>query len=190
MDKDLFIRLQNWYKINCNGIWEHSHGLRIANIDNPGWEVTIDLEETPVENAVFEKSFDLGEEDWLDIKVKDKKFKGYGDPNKLGVILKIFLDEFIPNYADKDFSYDLYEMIMQNGKQFYKKLKGRIITEDSFEIMEVPDFEYQELKMNNFDDLEGLNFDQLINKGKIKPGEVVKCDLKKLADHPAMVVIR
>jgi len=186
---DYIKRLQNWYKINCNGDWEHGYGLNISNVDNPGWTVTIDLVETAYDTTTFEKSFNNGEDDWLFIKVKDQKFEGNGDANKLEVIIKIFLDEFIPNHADKDFHYDIYEPITQNGKRFYKKLKGRIRTEDSFEIIDVPDFEYKALKADNFDDLEKLNFEELMNQAKIKTGDIVKCDLKRLADYPTVIVI-
>lgn len=44
--------------------WEHSYGLNIINLDNPGWAVTIDLEETPFDNSVFEKSIDKGLADY------------------------------------------------------------------------------------------------------------------------------
>jgi hypothetical protein len=39
-------RLQRWYLGECNGDWEHSYGVRIDTLDNPGWIVTIDLHET------------------------------------------------------------------------------------------------------------------------------------------------
>jgi len=190
MEHHIIKRLQSWYKINCNGDWEHSYGLNITNLDNPGWAVTIDLEETPFDNSVFEKSIDNGESDWMTIKVKDKKFVGHGDPNKLLTIIEIFLDEFVPNYGDKDFHYDIYEPISQNEKWFYKRLKGRIKTEDTFEIAEVPDFNYKELKADNFDDLDKLNFDELKTKAKLRTGDIVKCDLKGLADYPTVIVIR
>jgi hypothetical protein len=185
---ELLKRLQSWYKINCNGDWEHSYGLHISNVDNPGWSVTIELNETPFDNSNFEKSFDNGDDDWMTVRVRDKKFEGHGDANKLDAILKIFLDEFIPNHGDKDFHYDIYEPIVQNGKSFYKKLKGRIITEDSFEIVEIPDFDYKELKAENFDDIELLDFEKLKTQARIKTGDFVRCDLKRLADYPTVII--
>ncbi len=38
--------ISNWYQEQCNGEWEHSFGIKIGTIDNPGWEVNIDIEET------------------------------------------------------------------------------------------------------------------------------------------------
>jgi hypothetical protein len=185
---DLLKRIQNWYKINCNGDWEHSYGLSISNLDNPGWSVTIDLDETPFDKSIFEKSIDNGDDDWITVRVKHKKFEGHGDANKLEMILKIFLDEFIPFYGDKDFHYDIYEPIVQNGRSFYKKVKGRIKTEDSFEIIEVADFSYKELKADDFADIELLDFEKLKTQAKIKTGDFVRCDLKRLADYPTIII--
>lgn len=29
--------LTSWYKTQCNGDWEHSYGIEISTIDNPGF---------------------------------------------------------------------------------------------------------------------------------------------------------
>jgi hypothetical protein len=42
--------LQAWYSSQCNGDWEHGNGIRIASIDNPGWHVAINLNETELES--------------------------------------------------------------------------------------------------------------------------------------------
>jgi hypothetical protein len=34
-------QIQDWYKSQCNGEWEHSCGLSIETLDNPGWRVQI-----------------------------------------------------------------------------------------------------------------------------------------------------
>ena len=39
-------RLQRWYLYRCDGDWEHSFGITIETLDNPGWMVTIDLQDT------------------------------------------------------------------------------------------------------------------------------------------------
>ncbi len=28
--------IQSWYYENCDGDWEHSYGMRIDTVDNPG----------------------------------------------------------------------------------------------------------------------------------------------------------
>jgi hypothetical protein len=85
--------LQNWFLSQCNGEWEHSRGLSIGTLDNPGWAVEVDLSDTPWEKTVWENlSFDNGEHDWVHCTKKDAEFKGYGDGNKLEFILNHFLN--------------------------------------------------------------------------------------------------
>jgi hypothetical protein len=31
--------LEQWYFRQCNGDWEHTHGIIIETLDNPGWAV-------------------------------------------------------------------------------------------------------------------------------------------------------
>lgn len=44
MNNNLITQLQNWYKSQCDGIWEHEYGLDISTLDNPGWRVHINGE--------------------------------------------------------------------------------------------------------------------------------------------------
>jgi len=80
--------IQEWYNSNCNGDWEHSYGIKVDNIDNPGWRITIDLEETYLADLEIEyKLIEKSDEDWLGFKVENSKFIGFGDPFKLEEIL-------------------------------------------------------------------------------------------------------
>lgn len=36
----------NWYVRECDDDWEHSYGVKIDTLDNPGWTIAIDLRET------------------------------------------------------------------------------------------------------------------------------------------------
>ena len=45
--------LQEWYASQCNGDWEHTFGVTISTMDNPGWGLTIDLTGTSLENIPF-----------------------------------------------------------------------------------------------------------------------------------------
>lgn len=66
-------------------------GIKVETIDNPGWMVHIDLEDTELENKNFEKiQYDNGDKDWLLCFLKGKIFFGTGDSQKLGKILTIF----------------------------------------------------------------------------------------------------
>ncbi len=39
----LLQELEQWYLRQCDGEWEHSFGMRIETIDNPGWVIEVDL---------------------------------------------------------------------------------------------------------------------------------------------------
>lgn len=92
-DLSVVAALQQWYAAECNGDWEHSYGIVIETLDNPGWSVEIDLEETPLAcRAKSEVRKHISEEDWLHIEISDSKFVGAGDPTKLLSILSAFIE--------------------------------------------------------------------------------------------------
>ena len=33
--------LEDWYADLCNGDWEHTGGIKIETLDNPGWCITV-----------------------------------------------------------------------------------------------------------------------------------------------------
>lgn len=83
--------LANWYQEHCNGDWEHQYGVRIDTIDNPGWQVQIDLAETQFENLIIDYQLvEKGEHDWFCYSVKDKLFRAAGDPQKLETLISKF----------------------------------------------------------------------------------------------------
>jgi len=90
MDSDL-VFIQNWYRAQCNGTWEHGYGVKINTLDNPGWAVRINLKDTPLEKVPMEKVLrDNGSDDWLYLEKKDAEFIASGDPDKLAAILSAF----------------------------------------------------------------------------------------------------
>ncbi len=96
---EIFEALQNWYISNCNGDWEHQHGITIESCDNPGWWVKIDLVGTQLMNKAFtpvvrgEVIGNLNPQPpWLHCYVEDGKWNGSGDPTTLREILEIFMN--------------------------------------------------------------------------------------------------
>ena len=84
--------LQNWYTEQCDGDWEHANGVQIDTLDNPGWSVNIDLQDTrynEVLNAVIVDE-NVGDSDWIVCRIVDGKFEGRGDSQKLLVIVQRF----------------------------------------------------------------------------------------------------
>jgi hypothetical protein len=95
---DLIVKLQKWYLAQCNLDWEHTYGIKIGNLDNPGWTLEVDLIDTYLENILFEKiSYGMGIEaetsgnEWLVCEVKEGKFEAAGGPEKLQEMISIFL---------------------------------------------------------------------------------------------------
>lgn len=85
--------LEEWYRRQCNGDWEHSFGIEIETLDNPGWLISIDLKETELENLTIDyKLKENSENDWYSIKCHNSKFTAAGDPLKLEFLLKLFRD--------------------------------------------------------------------------------------------------
>ena len=60
--------LQGWYEVQCNGIWEHSFGIEVVNIDNPGWKVKITGASLKRSGLV---SVERDESDWIRIAASD-----------------------------------------------------------------------------------------------------------------------
>ncbi len=46
--------LINWFKQHCDGDWEYTYGIRIGTLDNPGWRISISIEETELEKKAFD----------------------------------------------------------------------------------------------------------------------------------------
>jgi len=85
--------VMDWYSKQCNEDWEHQNGVCIDTLDNPGWIVKIDLEETICENMKFDTiEKDYSEHNWYHCLIKDHQFRGTGGPFNLSDILSIFLE--------------------------------------------------------------------------------------------------
>lgn len=83
--------LQKWYSDQCDGQWEHNHGISIGTLDNPGWSVKIDLNETNMEGIELPYSlFEVSDNEWYAYSIKNNRFDGAGDPSKLDQIIRIF----------------------------------------------------------------------------------------------------
>jgi len=92
------IELQNWYLSQCNDDWEHTYGIEIGTLDNPGWSLLIDLSDTDLGEVSYpETSYGIGDSaessgnDWVVTKIESGKFIGYGGPHKLEELISIFL---------------------------------------------------------------------------------------------------
>jgi hypothetical protein len=98
MDNSPLARLEAWYQSQCDGDWEHCFGLKIETLDNPGWKVVIELDDTELEDAPFAevKRNEVAQRyeddpNWLWCRKQGSKFDAIGGPKQLGAIIEVFL---------------------------------------------------------------------------------------------------
>ncbi len=83
--------LQAWYLEQCDGDWEHNHGVKIDTLDNPGWMVAIDVLGTPMEGETFSRiEKHHSEHDWVISWLEDSKFQAACGPTNLIEALETF----------------------------------------------------------------------------------------------------
>lgn len=83
--ENLIDRIQCWYASQCNGLWEHSFGVEISNIDNPGWKVKITGANSKSNlNINIERS----DTDWIVVMADDTAFQAYGGLLNLQALLE------------------------------------------------------------------------------------------------------
>lgn len=123
IEEDDFLWLQQWYQDNCDGDWEHTYGICIKNLDNPGWSLTIDLNDTDLEYANLQEiKINRSEADWIFCEVKKTKFEARCGIGNLTEVLKIFRHWAIENEPSENHKYMCEDsvIIKQDApKQFY-----------------------------------------------------------------------
>ncbi len=88
-------KLQKWFIDNCDGDWEHTFGVKLVTLDNPGWMLTVDLENTNLDGLNFktiQENYE-SETDWILCRVEDGVFYGYGGAGQADRLVKIFLEQ-------------------------------------------------------------------------------------------------
>lgn len=80
-----------WYADQCNEDWEHEWGVKIETLDNPGWSVSIDLEETDLEDCEYLRhDVNRSPHDWVWAWTCDKIFNARCCPANLAEALTLF----------------------------------------------------------------------------------------------------
>jgi Immunity protein 53 len=85
--------LQNFLHRRSNGEWEHTYGIDISSIDNPGWRVKIDLGSLDQEKPLYERTeIERSEGDWIHCWVDSDtaSFHGAGGVGNLVEIIDAF----------------------------------------------------------------------------------------------------
>src|SRR5438874_308023 len=55
MTNDSLKWLMQWYVGQCDNDWEHTYGVEIGTLDNPGWSLKVDLTDTALEGRSFDR---------------------------------------------------------------------------------------------------------------------------------------
>ena len=114
---ELFKKLQNWYQIHCDGDWEHSYGVVIDTLDNPGWKLSIDLNGTLLKNEVFQSICEGDPENkngfWIDCHKKGSSFIGMGSSDSLERLLSVFFEWYEHNCDTSSWNETVNTMIRQ-----------------------------------------------------------------------------
>lgn len=85
-------QLQSWYENQCDGDWEHSYGIEIETLDNPGWWLSVDLADTQWAELTQARNIDRRtDSDWVQTEITDGKFIGAGGPENLSELIELFL---------------------------------------------------------------------------------------------------
>jgi Immunity protein 53 len=96
--KNVFEWLQQWYKSQCDGDWEHEYGITIETVDNPGWYITINLIGTECDGHSFSPvKFEKDEMNWYFCLLRNNNFEASCGPCNLEMVLQIF-QEWVKNY--------------------------------------------------------------------------------------------
>ena len=91
--RDALYLLQRWYVGQCDSEWEHSFGVSIETLDNPGWSVRIELKGTPLENKTHDWSkLDRSEHDWVHWRIEEGVYQAACGPTNLNEAILAFLD--------------------------------------------------------------------------------------------------
>lgn len=87
--KNLIDALQSWYELQCDDVWEHSFGVEIATIDNPGWKVKITGASARKPTKTDSERSDA---DWITVTATETEFNGYGGASNLEELLTLAVD--------------------------------------------------------------------------------------------------
>ncbi len=84
--------LQKWYARHCDEDWEHSYGIKLDTLDNPGWILTVDLADTEFSDFSLPMSrIDRSQEDWIQSEISGRRYIACGGVFNLEEIIMQFL---------------------------------------------------------------------------------------------------
>jgi hypothetical protein len=90
--ESVLAELQQWYRDQCDGDWEHDNGITITTLDNPGWQVEINLDATGLVGGTFDRvEVDRSDDSWICAWVEGGRWRAACGPLDLKETLHLFL---------------------------------------------------------------------------------------------------
>jgi hypothetical protein len=84
--------LQAWFAARCDGNWEQEYGVTIQTVEEPGWELRVDLVGTPLQGVVLAREgVTRDDEDWCEAWSDGYTFHAVGGPHNLDDLVGSFL---------------------------------------------------------------------------------------------------
>ena len=84
--------LQAWFAAHCDGNWEQEYGVTIGTVEDPGWELRVDLVGTPLEGTDLPRERTArAPEDWCEAWCDGYTFHAAGGPHSLDELLDAFV---------------------------------------------------------------------------------------------------
>jgi Immunity protein 53 len=84
--------LQAWFAAHCDGNWEQEYGVTIETVEEPGWELRVDLVGTSLEGTVLaRKGVARADEDWCEVWCDGYTFHAVGGPHNLDELVGSFV---------------------------------------------------------------------------------------------------
>ena len=88
-------KLEEWYERQCNDEWEHSYGIKIDTLDNPGWSIKIDLKGTKRQGAELKRmSIERTEQNWIFYWTEENQFQICCGPKNFTEAADLFVEWF------------------------------------------------------------------------------------------------
>lgn len=84
--------LAEWYAAQTNGTWEHDYGVKIDTLDNPGWDLRIDVTDTELQSASLPLEEHENGDRWMRVwkNEEERVFNAVGDATALPAMINRF----------------------------------------------------------------------------------------------------
>ena len=93
-DFDALAWLQDWFAANCDGEWEQQWNVNLTTTDDPGWFLSIPLQDTELEGRPFtrtEHNTKLDQSWWI-CQIGEGHFLAACGRRDLAAVVRIFRD--------------------------------------------------------------------------------------------------